>query len=141
MLNITKVTDGFTVALTVPEGEQFMGCAIESIGMFVAATEADCHGDLAVTWNTTGLENTGGSDMGSLLMRNWDDAVGAVMGEFYWNQGYSERLQELLMAAGVPETVALSVGTSEWGMQDEGRASYDAFGFADWIREQVAITA
>lgn len=141
MLNITKVTDGFTVALTVPEGEQFMECAIESIGMFVADTEDDCHGDLAVMWNTTGLENTGGSDMGSLLMRNWDDAVGAVMGEFYWNQGYSERLQELLMAAGVPEDVALSVGTSEWGMQDEGRASYDAFEFADWIREQVAVMA
>ena len=141
MLNITKVEDGFTVTLTVPEGEQFMECAIESIGMFVADTEDDCHGDLAVMWNTTGLENTGGSDMGSLLMRNWDDAVGAVMGEFYWKQGYSERLQELLMAAGVPEDVALSVGTSEWGMQDEGRASYDAFEFADWIREQVAITA
>ena len=141
MLNITKVTDGFTVTLTVPEGEQFMECAIESIGMFVADTEDDCHGDLAVTWSTTGLENTGGGDMGSLLMRNWDDAVGAVMGEFYWNQGYSERLQELLMAAGVPEDVALSVGTSEWGMQDEGRASYDAFEFADWIREQVAVGA
>ena len=141
MLNITKDEDGFTVTLTVPEGEQFMECAIESIGMFVADTEDDCHGDLAVMWNTTGLENTGGSDMGSLLMRNWDDAVGAVMGEFYWKQGYSERLQELLMAAGVPEDVALSVGTSEWGMQDEGRASYDAFEFADWIREQVAITA
>ena len=141
MLNITKVEDGFTVTLTVPEGEQFMECAIESIGMFVADTEDDCHGDLAVMWNTTGLENTGGSDMGSLLMRNWDDAVGAVMGEFYWKQGYSERLQELLMAAGVPEDVALSVGTSEWGMQDEGRASYDAFEFADWVREQVAITA
>ena len=123
MLNITKVTDGFTVALTVPEGEQFMGCAIESIGMFVGTTEADCHGDLAVTWSTTGLENTGGSDMGSLVMRNWDDAVGAVMGEFYWNQGYSERLQELLMAAGVPETVALSVGTSEWKRRQDSQWS------------------
>ena len=49
-----------------------------------------------------------------------------------------ERLRELLTAAGIPETVAASIGTSEWGMQDEGRASYDADELEDWVRAQAA---
>ena len=141
MYNITRRDGGFGFAVTVPADELFEGVAITGISMYVAEDEDDGCGDLAVTWDTAGLANTGGGDMGSLLMRGDEDAVGAVMGEFYWNGGYSLRLQELLVAAGVPVAVAAEVGTSEWGMQDEGRASYDAYALGDWVREQAMATA
>ena len=141
MYNITRMDDGFEFSIAVPEGEQFAGVAITGIDLFVFANTDDGCGDLAVAWDVEGLANTGGGDMGSLLMRGWDDAVGAVMGEFYWDGGYTDRLCGLLIAAGVPESVAANVGTSEWGMQDEGRASYDAYELADWVREQIAVMA
>jgi len=137
MYSITRTDGGFGFAVTVPADERFEGVAITGIHMYVAEDEDDGCGDLAVMWDTEGLENTGGGDMGSLLLRGDDDAVGAVMGEFYWNGGYNLRLQELLAAAGVPMSVATAVGTSEWGMQDEGRASYDAYELGDWVREQA----
>ena len=138
MYNITRTDDGFEFSIAIPEGEQFAGVAITGIDLFVFANSDDGCGDLAVAWDNTGLENTGGGDMGSLLMRGWNDTVGSVMGEFYWDGGYTERLRELLTAAGIPESVAASIGTSEWGMQDEGRASYDAYELEDWVRAQAA---
>ena len=141
MYNITRMDDGFEFSIAVPKDEQFAGVAITAIDLFVFANKDDGCGDLAVAWDVAGLANTGGGDMGSLLMRGWNDTVGRVMGEFYWDGGYTDRLCELLIAAGVPESVAANVGTSEWGMQDEGRASYDAYELADWVREQVAVMA
>jgi hypothetical protein len=129
---ITSDNDGYT--LCIPVNEQFEGVLVESVTMYVAKDADAGDGDLAVNWSAEGLQNTGGGDMGSLIMRGWEDEVGRVMGEFYWEHGYDGRLQEILVAAGFPVAAAEAVGGSEWGMQDEGRASYDAPEIANAVR-------
>jgi hypothetical protein len=124
MYTITRREGGFEFGVAVPADERFGDVAITGISMYVAEDEDDGCGDLAVTWTVEGADN---ADL--------------VMEEFYWDGGYNLRLQELLAAAGVPVDIAAEVGTSEWGMQDEGRASYDAYALADWVREQAMATA
>lgn len=96
-------------------------------------------GDLAVYWDTAGLVNTGGGDMGMLLMRGDDDEVGAVMGEFYWNDGFTDTLKQIILDAGFSEEAADDICTSEWGMQDEGRASYDAYALSEEIAAKAEV--
>jgi hypothetical protein len=109
--------------------------------LYVNADEEEGYGDLCVYWEIEGLQNTGGGDMGALLMRGADDEVGAVMQRFYSEQQFDERLAQILVAAGFSEDAANAVCGSEWGMQDEGRASYDANEIAEEVRaamQQVA---
>lgn len=139
---ITQDEDGLNLHIDV--NEEFAGVKVTSITMFVGTTCNDDYwgdGDLAVNWETGTLENTGGGNMGALIMRGWDDAVGAVMGEFYWERGFHKRLHEILVAHGVSKAAAEDVSGSEWGMQDEGRASYDAYTLADEIRAAFSVTA
>jgi D-alanyl-D-alanine carboxypeptidase len=67
-----------------------------------------------------------------ILLRNLnsDDEVTVAMGHFYWDNAFTARLNEILAECGFTNTAH----TSEWGMQDEGRASYDAYDLADEIR-------
>ena len=92
------------------------GHAVESITMYA---DADCYGDLAVNWKYEESDNDGYVESTMLLMRNKnsDDDVTETMGQFYWENCFSTQLAHILSDA---------VFTSEWGMQDEGRASYDA---------------
>jgi hypothetical protein len=132
--HVTIDNEGITLSIKVDEVA--CGVKVTGIGMFVDK-EGNGDGDLAVNWDMTGLENTGGGNMGTLLMRGWQDEVGNVMGRFYWNNEFNARLKELLIAAGFSNAAA-HVTTSEWGMQEEGRASYDASSIADEVRECVA---
>jgi hypothetical protein len=50
----------------------------------------------------------------------------ATMGEFYWENCFATQLEAILLAAGFSTEAVADVCTSEWGMQDVGRASYDA---------------
>jgi len=121
--------------------EQFAGVKVTGISLYVYKDEDEGCGDLAVSWNVDGLENTGGGDMGMLLMRGDNDEVGVVMGEFYWENGFTARLKELLAEMGFSADAVDDVTTSEWGMQDEGRASYDAYAIADEVRNAMLETA
>lgn len=136
---ITENEDGFE--LNIALDEEFAGVKVTGVSMFVGKDAEDGEGDLAVLWETTGLENTGGGDMGSLIMRGDDDEVGGVMGEFYWEGGYTDRLREILLGAGFSKDSVEDVDTSEWGMQDEGRVSYDAYTIAEEVREAMLETA
>ena len=132
---ITRDDEGFY--LNIALDEEFAGVKVTSVHMYIAKeAEDDCYfdGDLAVAWAVDGLENTGGGDMGSLIMRGSNDEVGEVMGEFYWNHSFDERLQEILLESGFSAEAATDVNGSEWGMQDEGRASYDAGTLANEVR-------
>lgn len=124
---ITHEEDG-DYFLSIPVNKQYnIGghtITVESITMY-CGIEDDAYSDLAVNWDSITLENTGGGDMGSLLMRGWNDQVGEVMGGFYWNHEFDGELSALLAAAGFTADASVVSG-SEWGMQDEGRASYDA---------------
>ena len=124
------------------------GVKVESIGMYVSTVnEGDeddvfyCDGDLYVNWNMEGLvNNEDARTAGMLLLRNIhsDDDVTKVMGEFYWQHAFDAELASILVEAGFSAEAAADVSTSEWGMQDEGRASYDAYSIADEVRKAIA---
>ena len=101
------------------------GHAVESITMYA---DTDCYGDLAVNWAYEESDNDGYVESTMLLMRNnnSDDNVTETMGQFYWESAFDEELASILADAGFSREAVADVCTSEWGMQDEGRASYDA---------------
>tara|TARA_R110000868_G_scaffold183763_4_gene425090 strand:+ start:1574 stop:2023 length:450 start_codon:yes stop_codon:yes gene_type:complete len=102
------------------------GHAVESITMYV---DTECLGDLAVNWAYNDSDNADYVDNTTLLMRNTnsDDNVTETMGKFYWDGEFTETLKQILTDNGFSASSVADVCTSEWGMQDEGRASYDAY--------------
>lgn len=120
------------------------GAKVLSIRMHVGTEEQDGYyfdGDLAVNWSTEGLTNNpAAATMGTLLLHNLnsDDEVTKVMNEFYWAHAFDEQLRGILLDAGFSAEAAQNVYGSEWGMQDEGRASYDAYAIADEVRKAIA---
>ena len=135
---ITQDEDGYSLYIAL-ENEVCAGVAVESISMFIGAVDEDgdgyySDGDLAVSYNIDTLQNDESArTAGMLLLRNVhsDDEVTAVMGQFYWEGAFTARLNEILAERGFK---SCNVHTSEWGMQDEGRASYDAYDLADEVR-------
>jgi len=130
---ITEDEDGYSLCINV--NEQCGNYTVDSITMFIAKDDEDCSGDLAVSYDISTLQNDETAQtMGMLLLRNIDsdDEVTKAMGHFYWDGAFTERLREIIANAGFAS--ASDITTSEWGMQDEGRASYDAYDLADEIR-------
>ena len=104
--------------------------AIDSITMYA---DTVCIGDLAVNWKYAETDNAGYVDSPMLLMRNNNatDNITETMQEFYWENCFATELETILLAAGFSTEAVADVCTSEWGMQDEGRASYDANAIAE----------
>ena len=130
---ITETQDGYELSISV--NEQCGNYTVESIDFFVAKDEDEGCGDLAVSYDISNLQNDETAQtMGTLLLRNIhsDDEVTVAMGHFYWDGAFTQRLREIIANAGFAS--ASDITTSEWGMQDEGRASYDAYDLADEIR-------
>lgn len=102
---------------------QVNGHKLESITMYAGV---DCIGDLGVNWAAS--DDSSYTEGGLLLMRNThsDDANTATMGEFYWERVFNDELRDILREHGFSDAAAQDVYGSEWGMQDVGRASYDA---------------
>jgi hypothetical protein len=119
------------------EGKNYSvnGHAIESVTMYA---DTDCIGDLAVNWKYEESDNDGYVDSTMLLMRNNNatDNVTETMGQFYWEHCFEGTLATILSDAGFSKEAVEDVFTSEWGMQDEGRASYDA----NCIAEEMLTT-
>ena len=101
------------------------GHAVDYISMY---TDTDCIGDLAVNWKYEETDNEGYVENAMLLMRNNSatDNVTETMQQFYWEDCFADTLAQILTDAGFSTEAVADVFTSEWGMQDEGRASYDA---------------
>lgn len=106
------------------------GHAVESITMY---TDTDCMGDLAVNWKYEDSDEEGYTENTMLLMRNNNatDKVTQTMQQFYWEHAFDTTLTNILLAAGFSAEAAEDVCGSEWGMQDVGRASYDANAIAE----------
>ena len=104
------------------------GRKVQSITLYA---DTDCLGDLAVNWeeedDSNYVHNT------SMLMRDTSDSNNntETMGEFYWEHAFDTQLAHILSDAGFSVEAAEDVCTSEWGMQDVGRASYDANAIAE----------
>src|SRR5690606_31134552 len=92
--------------LHIPMDVMTGGVKVESITMFISSESCYSDGDLAVNWNIDGLQNTGGGDMGSLVMRGNNDEVGSKMGHFYWENGFDKELQDKLIECGFSEESA-----------------------------------
>ena len=135
---ITEDKDGYSLCINV--NEQCGDYTVESINFFVAKDEEYGTSDLAVCYDISTLQNDETAQtMGTLLLRNIDsdDEVTKAMGHFYWDDAFTARLNEILAQHGFTANTA---HTSEWGMQDEGRASYDAYELADEIRAIMQTT-
>ena len=106
------------------------GHVVESITMYA---DTDCMGDLAVNWKYEESDNAGYEESKVLIMRNnsSEDNVTQTMQQFYWENCFADTLVEILTNAGFSTEAVADVFTSEWGMQDEGRASYDANAIAE----------
>ena len=106
------------------------GHTVESVTLYA---EADCYGDLAVNWEYAEADTAGYTESTVLLMRNNNatDNVTETMQQFYWENCFAAELEAILLAAGFSTEAVADVCTSEWGMQDEGRASYDAHCIAE----------
>jgi hypothetical protein len=150
MRNFKIERDEDMLYMSFDVNEEHFGVMVESVGMNVARGNNGndvgeyWDGDLAVNWSTVGLTNDETArTMGTLLLRNLNskDDVTEVMGQFYWEHGFDERLAELLVEVGFSAKAAYDVSGSEWGMQDEGRASYDAYMIADEIRAMESVYA
>lgn len=145
MQNVQFTQDNDGISVNIAVNEQFNGLLIESISMYVSTVNDGGYfydGDLAVNYSIEGLSNNENADtMGSLLLRNMysEDDVTEAMKLFYWEDAYTERLREILIAHGFSNEAASNVYTSEWGMQDEGRASYDANCIMDEVRKHFNI--
>ena len=99
------------------------GRTVQSITLYA---DADCYGDLAVNWEEEDDSNYVHNS--SMLMRDTSDSNNntATMGEFYWEHAFDNTLHSILSEYGFSAQAVADVCTSEWGMQDVGRASYDA---------------
>jgi hypothetical protein len=137
---ITETDEGYDLYIAL-DNVMCAGVTVESISMFIAKDADEGDGDLAVTWSMEGLRNDETArTAGMLLLRNIhsDDDVTRVMGDFYWEGMFTDDLRYILAEKGF--TTANCVHTSEWGMQDEGRAGYDAYELADEVRSIMQNT-
>ena len=135
---ITEDEDGYNLCINV--NEQCGNYTVESIDFYVAKDADEGSGDLAVSYDISTLQNDETAQtMGTLLLRNMnsDDEVTTAMGHFYWDGAFTQRLREIVAACGFAS--ASDITTSEWGMQDEGRASYDAYDIAVEVRKALNI--
>ena len=148
----TLDADGISFSIDVSDrGLTVAGAKVLEVGMYASTqNEADegeeayyCDGDMYVSWSAEGLTNDETAQtMGMLLLRNAhsEDDVTRVMGEFYWENAFTDELHGILVDCGFSTEAAACVSTSEWGMQDEERASYDANAIADEMRKAVKNT-
>jgi hypothetical protein len=141
---ITHTDDGYELCIDLDE--KCGDYNVTGIYMFVASDEDEGCGDLAVSYDISNLQNdtearTIKAGTHEMLLRNLhsDDEVTKAMGHFYWDNAFTERLRNIIADAGFKNVNDIS--TSEWGMQDEGRASYDAFDLAEEIREAMLVNA
>ena len=109
---------------------QVNGRKVQSITMYA---DAECSGDLAVNWEEEDDSNYVHNS--SMLMRDTSDSNNNTdtMGQFYWDSCFDDTLVQLLQENGFSKSASEDVCGSEWGMQDVGRASYDAFAIATEI--------
>ena len=145
-------SEGISFSVDVSDkGYTVAGAKVLAVGMYASTENTSdegeeasyCDGDMYVSWDMEGLQNDETAQtMGMLLLRNVhsEDDVTAVMGEFYWEGAFTDELRSILVDCGFSAEAADCVSTSEWGMQDEERASYDANAIADEMREAMKNT-
>jgi hypothetical protein len=132
MLNKTHTQrDGNEVTLNICLREQDYSLNGRKVLAVTMYADTECCGDLAVEWEAENDDDY--THNTALLMRNASDNNNntATMGEFYWEHAFDDTLHTILQENGFSKAAAEEVSGSEWGMQDVGRASYDAYSVAE----------
>lgn len=104
--------------MEIPVNQQIDNVNINSITLWVAKDEDEGAGDLAVNWELIG-----------------EGDIDEIVSDFYYDEMFLDELKHILVQSGFSDGAASTVTTSEQGMQDEERASYDAYDIADEVRE------
>jgi hypothetical protein len=88
---------------------QVNGRTVQSITMYA---DADCYGDLAVNWAEE--DDSDYVHNSSMLMRDTSDSTNntATMGEFYWENCFTDTLVQILKQNGFSTEAAEDVCTS-----------------------------
>lgn len=94
-------------------------------------------GERAVAVSVTAIEQTVGDDLVGDLAVTWETEVELteeqqqdICDMFYSEGVFTDDLREHLLEAGFSADAVEDIYTSEEGMQEAGRASYDAHGIA-----------
>ena len=134
--NVVSYTDGAAeceLYINLADKNLFVNnCKVDSITMCVTVDDGEIYaGDLAVNWQAEDDSNY--THKTQLIMRDVHDTNNntATMGEFYWEHAFDDTLHSILLENGFSAKAVEDVSGSEWGMQDVGRASYDAYFIAD----------
>lgn len=123
MSNTNKLANYITIEdsmayLKIPVNEQACDVTVVAITMVfdLDDTEQEVEPELAVLWES------------DTILEDSSDSYDIIYKRFYGNEAgeFGPRLRELLVNAGFSESAAKDVAGSEMGMQDYGRASYDA---------------
>jgi len=112
------IENAFTIDITV--NEMCAGVQVNGIGMFFDEEHEGY--ELTVNWTETGDAE-------------FDEAA---MWAFYRDGAFDERLTQILLDNGFSADAAEDVCGSEAGMQEEGRASYDAGTLAEEVAAYMA---
>lgn len=134
------------ISMHIDCDEQCNGVQIKHIMIYAAIfdpyeiddVDFDYEEDLAVYWEVEEeIDSTQDMCTNGLLMRdpNGTSKTTQTMNNFYWGNAYTDRLKQILLENGFSEEAVEDVCTSEWGMQEAGRISFDAYKLA---REIVA---
>ena len=143
--NVTSYTEGACeceLYIDLADKNLFVNnCKVDSITMCVTLDDGEVYaGDLAVNWQAVDDSNYNDGNS-TLIMRNVhdDNTNTQTMGAFYWEHEFTSTLHSILLENGFSAKAVEDVGGSEWGMQDVGRASYDAYFIADEMLEAYNI--
>lgn len=130
------------VLLNIPVNQVWNGVSVKDMTLAINLGDDGYAGDLGVNWEVAGRASK--EQPTGLLMRGLPggpaDEVGTIMGRFYWEREFNRHVAAALVAAGFSEKAAAGVSGSEWGMQDEGRASFDAYEIADELAQAMNVT-
>jgi hypothetical protein len=124
---ITHNAEENTVTLGIAVNEHIATSkgTIYVVGIQQVCYPAEGHtGDLGVEWTMTGATNK---------------QLEEVLYALYYGKEFNEHLQNILRCAGFSDAAAADVCGSEQGMQDIGRASYDALTLGREICEAAGV--
>lgn len=135
--------EGDNAVLKIPMGIDVPSMGITIVGIrhrVPLEIDVENNGSWMFMPSDLGLIYSVGDDYEDEFGDDWDDDEGLsdrddqLIDYFYTDGNYLDEIMNRLVSAGFSQEAANSVGQSERGMQDVGRASYDALDIEDEVR-------
>ena len=110
------------------KGHTLNNAKVESVSMLITLDNIWPFSDLAVNW-----EAQDDTILDNCIVNS------QTLEMFYYQDKFTKTLQNILQNCGFSKEACNDVCTSEYGMQDIGRASYDAYKLNDEILKKLNI--